>query len=131
MCVHPQAGFGELQRAADDLHHPLRRFVGGGGLNHLEGVTAVSHVGAAVGVGQRADERDGSALVAGAESGPSVTVGSHVGCGGAAVQHVDHVGLDVGQLIRAEHPSEDVEAAPRVRLGDLGMQRSRRRALAA
>ena len=85
-------------------------------------MTPVSHVSAAVGVGQRADERDGAALVAGAERGPSVTVNGGVGRGRAAVQHVDDVGLDVRQLVSSEHSGEDVEAAARVRLGDLGMQ---------
>jgi hypothetical protein len=109
VAVHPEARLGELQRAEDQLHDVFRRPLGHLGLAHLGRVASVGGIGPSDWIRQRPHPRQVAALAPGAQRRPSVAVHGGALGDGCPVEHGGDVGLDIGQLLRAQHPLEDVE----------------------
>ena len=81
---------------------------------------AVREVGAAEGIGEGLGPEEGRGLAAVGEGGPALRVHRGALLGRKAVDDVEEVRLDVGKLVGANHPLEDVEAAAPVGVEDFG-----------
>ena len=85
---------------------------------------AVREVGAAEGISEGFRPEEGRGLAAEGEGGPALRVHRGALLGRKPVDDVEEVRLDVGQLLLADHPFEDVEAAPPVGVEDVRVERA-------
>ena len=122
MAVEPDAGLRELEGPEDEVDHLLRGVRGGNRFHHLDRVPAVREVGAAEGIGEGLGPEEGRGLAAVGEGGPALRVHRGALPGRKAVDDVEEVRLDVGKLVGADHPFEDVEAAAPVGVEDVGVE---------
>ena len=123
VAVEPDARFRELEGPEDEVDHLLRGVRGGNRFHHLDRVPAVREVGSAKGIGEGLRPEEGRGLAAVGEGGPALRVHRGALLGRKPVDDVEEVRFDVGKLLLANHPFEDVEAAPPVGVEDVRGER--------
>ena len=127
MAVDPQGSLGELQRAQDEIDDFLWRIGRRLGLEHLHRMAAVGELGAAERVAERLRPQQVRRRAVRPQGRAALGVERRAALGRQAVQDVQKVALDVGQLVSLENALEDVEAAAPIGLDDVGMELARRR----
>ena len=123
VAVEPDAGLGELKRSEDEVDHLFRGVRGRDRFEHLDRVPAVREVGAAEGIGEGLRPEEGRGLAAVGEGGPALRVHRGPLLGREAVDDVEEVRFDVGELVGADHALEDVEAAAPIGVENVRVER--------
>ena len=122
VAVDPEERLGELERAEDQVDD-FRRGIGRRcGLGHLHRMPVVGLFRTAERVAQRLGPEQGRGLAAHPQRGPAPSVDRRALLDRQALKNVVEISVDVGQLVRAQHVLEDVEAATRERREDVRMQ---------